>query len=212
LTIAVPKGLFTSALGDVLAKAGIDVPRTAASDRRLVQHSADGLLRFLLMKADDVPTYVEYGAADLGITGREVVLEQGCDPYRLLDLQLEPGRMVVARTARADWPDIPRIATRFPRLARRYWSRSKHSIEIVEIGGSVVTAPQVGLADGILELVPMGANVEDHGLVETDELFVATMILIANRSLFKLRFHDVAPLVERLRRAVQLEKSLAHVH
>src|SRR3954452_6484004 len=117
LTIAIPKGRVMKVLAPMFKAAGLDTSALGDDDRRLVRESADGKLRFLLLKPDDVPTYVEYGAADLGVSGRDVLRERRCDLYQPLDLGIGRCRMVVAAPlGHTALPDVPRVATKYPRI------------------------------------------------------------------------------------------------
>ena len=203
LTIAIPKGRVTKVLSPLFKAAGLDTSALAEDDRRLVRESQDGSLRFLLLKPDDVPTYVEYGAADLGVSGRDVLRERRCDLYQPLDLGIGKCRMVVAAPAGAVLPDVPRIATKFPRIASEHYSARGVQAEIIYVGGSVELAPIVGLSDAIVDLVESGATLRENGLVEVETIFDVSSVLVANRSLFKLRHAEIQPLVEKLRIAVE---------
>lgn len=202
LTIAIPKGRVTKVLAPLLKAAGLDTAALSDDDRRLVRESSDGKLRFLLLKPDDVPTYVEYGAADLGVSGRDVLRERRCDLYQPLDLGIGKCRMAVAGRAGVQLPDVPRIATKFPRIASEHYASLGIQAEIIYVGGSVELAPIVGLADAIVDLVESGATLRENGLVELETIFEVSSVLVANRSLFKLRHAEIQPLVERLRAAV----------
>lgn len=200
LTIAIPKGRVTKVLAPLFKAAGLDTSALGDDDRRLVRESADGSLRFLLLKPDDVPTYVEYGAADLGVSGRDVLRERKCDLYQPLDLGIGKCRMVAP--AGAVLPDVPRIATKFPRCATEHYASQGIQAEIIYVGGSVELAPIVGLSDAIVDLVESGATLRENGLVERETIFDVSSVLVANRSLFKLRHAEIQPLVEKLRAAV----------
>lgn len=202
LTIAIPKGRVMKVLAPMFKAAGLDTSALGDDDRRLVRESADGKLRFLLLKPDDVPTYVEYGAADLGVSGRDVLRERRCDLYQPLDLGIGKCRMVVAAPAGAVLPDVPRIATKFPRIATEHYASRGIQAEIIYVGGSVELAPLVGLSDLIVDLVESGATLSENNLVELETICSISSVLIANRSLFKLRHAEVQPLIERLRAAV----------
>src|SRR4051812_18842374 len=202
LTIAIPKGRMQKSLSALFAKAGIDASVLQIDDRRLVRETSDGRLRFLLLKPDDVPTYVEYGAADLGVSGRDVLRERRCDLYQPLDLGIGKCRMVVAAPTGAVLPDVPRIATKFPRIASEHYASLGIQAEIIYVGGSVELAPIVGLSDAIVDLVESGATLRENGLVEVETIFDVSSVLVANRSLFKLRHAEIQPLVERLRKAI----------
>lgn len=202
LTIAIPKGRVTKVLVPLFRAAGLDTTALADDDRKLVRQSADGSLRFLLLKPDDVPTYVEYGAADLGVSGRDVLRERRCDLYQPLDLGIGRCRMVVAAPAGATLPDVPRVATKFPRIATEYYASLGIQAEIIYVGGSVELAPIVGLSDAIVDLVESGATLRENGLSEVATIFDVSSVLVANRSLFKLRHEEIQPLLEKLRQAV----------
>jgi ATP phosphoribosyltransferase len=202
VTIAVPKGRVTRALVPLFERAGIDPSALLGDDRRLIRESADGGLRFLLLKPDDVPTYVEYGTAELGISGRDVLRERGYDLYQPLDLGVGKCRMVVAAPAAARIPDLPRVATKFPRITSEHFASKGVQAEIIYVQGSVELAPLVGLSDLIVDLVESGATLRENGLVERETICNISSVLVANPSLYKLRHAEIAPLIERLRKAV----------
>jgi ATP phosphoribosyltransferase len=191
------------ALAPVFERAGIDVSALQADDRKLIRQSADGALRFLLLKPDDVPTYVEYGAAELGVCGKDVLLERRYDLYQPLDLGVGNCRMVVALPAGKEPPAVPRVGTKYPGIATEYFAARGVPAEVIFLGGSVELAPLAGLADVIVDLVESGATLAENGLVEHAVVCQISSVLVANRSLYKLRHAEVAPLVERLRRAVE---------
>jgi ATP phosphoribosyltransferase len=202
LTIAVPKGRVIRVLIPLFQRAGIDTSELESDDRRLIREARDGSVRFLLLKPDDVPTYVEYGTADLGVSGRDVLRERAYDLYQPLDLGVGRCRMVVAGPRGAEVPSIPRIATKFPRTASEYFASRGVQAEIIYVQGSVELAPLVGLSDLIVDLVESGATLAENDLVEIETIASVSSVLIANRSLFKLRHQEIQPLVERLRAAV----------
>jgi ATP phosphoribosyltransferase len=202
ITIAIPKGRVIRALMPLFQRAGLDTTTLESDDRRLIRESADGSLRFLLLKPDDVPTYVEYGTADLGISGRDVLLERAYDLYQPLELGVGRCRMVVAGPRGAVVPSVPRIATKFPRIASEHFAKRGVQAEIIYVGGSVELAPLVGLSDLIVDLVESGATLSENNLVEMETICSISSVLIANRSLFKLRHAQVEPLLARLRAAV----------
>lgn len=202
LTIAVPKGRVSKVLAPLLERAGIDAACLLTEDRRLIRESSTPNVRFLLLKPDDVPTYVEYGAAELGISGRDVLLERGYDLYQPIDLGVGRCRMVVAAPAQAPTVEVPRVATKYPRIAAQYFASRGVQAEVIFVQGSVELAPAVGLADLIVDLVETGSTLRENGLVERDLVCEVSSVLVANRSLFKLRHAEIAPFIERLRAAV----------
>jgi ATP phosphoribosyltransferase len=203
LTIALPKGRVLRAVAPLLARAGVDADALLADDRSLVREIPAVGLRFLLLKPDDVPTYVEYGAAELGVCGRDVLMERPCDLYQPLDLGIGRCRMVVAGVAGRPGPTgVPRVATKYPRCATQHFVRRGVQAEVIYVQGSVELAPLVGLADLVVDLVETGATLLQNGLEEREEIARISSILVANRASYKMRQQRVRPLVDALRLAV----------
>jgi ATP phosphoribosyltransferase len=203
LTIAVPRGaLFASTL-DVLDRLGIDTAEVRSNDRKLLFEDA-GLIT---MRPSDVPTYVEAGAADLGITGKDVLMEQSeRDVYELLDLGYGRCRMVLATVAGEDPAaealrrlGVMRIATKYPRVAAKFFEDTGRQAEIVEVKGSVELAPLTGLGEGIVDLTATGTTLEQNGLVVREEIAVSTARLIANPVAHKLKAQAIDDVLERIR-------------
>jgi ATP phosphoribosyltransferase len=206
ITIAIPKGRVTRALAPLFERAGVDPEPILADDRKLVRTSADGKLRFLLLKPDDVPTYVEYGAAELGISGKDTLRERGYDLYQPLDLEVGVCRLVVAGPADRPVPAVPRIATKYPRAATEHFATRGVQAEVIYVQGSVEIAPLVGLADLIVDLVESGVTLRDNGLVEKETIAAVSSVLVANPSLYKLRYAEIEPFVTKLRAAVEANR------
>jgi ATP phosphoribosyltransferase len=206
VTIALPKGRVARALAPLFERAGIDPAPLLQDDRTLIRESADHAVRFLLLKPDDVPTYVEYGTAELGISGRDVLRERRYDLHQPLDLDVGRCRMVVAGRPGTVVPAVPRVATKYPRTAAEHFASHGIQAEIIYVQGSVELAPLVGLADLIVDLVESGATLRDNGLVERETIATVSSVLVANPSLYKLRHAAIAPIVEKLREAVAAAK------
>jgi ATP phosphoribosyltransferase len=202
LTIAVPKGRVQKQLGPLLVRAGFVGATGLEDDRKLIREANDGKARFLLLKPDDVPTYVEYGAAELGIVGRDVLLERRYDLYQPLDLGIGKCRLVVAGLPNAALPALPRVATKYTRAAMEYFASKGIQAEVIFVQGSVELAPLVGLSDLIVDLVETGSTLKENGLVEREVVSEISSVVVANRSLFKLRHAEVSEVLERLRAAV----------
>ncbi len=203
LTIALPKGRILKALAPLLSRAGIDPAPLLVDDRTLIRESANAGVRFLLLKPDDVPTYVEYGAADLGVCGRDVLMERGADLDQPLARGIGRCRLVVAGVAGREPPrDVPRVATKYPRSAAQHFARRGVQAEIVHVQGSVELAPIVGLADLIVDIVETGTTLAQNGLEVREEVAQISSVIVANRAAYKLRQDRVKPLLERLRAAV----------
>jgi ATP phosphoribosyltransferase len=210
LTLALPKGRVLRAVAPLLARAGADAAVLLADDRTLVRESPSAGLRFLLLKPDDVPTYVEYGAADLGVCGRDVLMERSCEVYQPLDLGVGRCRMVVAGVAGRPAPTgVPRVATKYPRCAAEHFARRGVQAEVIFVHGSVELAPITGLSDLIVDLVETGATLEQNGLEEHEEVARISSVLIANRAAFKLRHDRIRALIEALQGAITAAASAA---
>jgi ATP phosphoribosyltransferase len=207
LKIAVPRGaLFTETL-DILDGAGIDTAELRGDSRSLIFEASGVVL--VTMRPSDVPTYVESGAADVGITGKDVLLEQSDRiVYELLDLGFGRCRMVLAaqtgddRLAEAQRRlGLMRIATKYPRIAERYFESTGRQVELVEVKGSVELAPLVGLGDGIVDLVATGRTLEENELEVREEIVECTARFVANRVAHKLRATEIDELTAKLRGA-----------
>jgi ATP phosphoribosyltransferase len=205
LKVAVPLGALFEGTVAVLEHVGIKTSALRAGSRTLV-FPTDGLV-LITMRPSDVPTYVEAGAADLGITGKDVLLEQRDRAvYELLDLRYGSCRMVLAGR-RGDESlgeserrlGAMRIATKYPRTAERYFQETGRQAEVIEVKGSVELAPLVGLADGIVDLVDTGRTLADNDLEVREEIARCTARLVANRVAHKLRAAEVDGLTARLR-------------
>lgn len=206
LTFALPKGRLLDPALSLLAGMGI---RGLDSDsRRLLVTDEKADLRFIFLKPADVPTYVEYGAADLGIVGKDILLEQQPDVYEPVDLGFGFCRLVVAeprelweRDDPAKWSWV-RVATKYPTLTERYFSERGIQVELVRLDGSIELAPLVGLAERIVDLVQSGETLRANGLVEVAEIMTSTARLIVNRASLKTAHGRVNALITALRQEV----------
>ncbi len=202
LRIAVPRGaLFTDTL-DLLARLGIDTREVRENDRKLLFEDSG----IVTMRPSDVPTYVEAGAADLGITGKDVLMEQAeRDVYELMDLGYGRCQMVLAGEEGEDRAaealrrlGVVRVATKYPRIAARHFLETGRQAEIVEVKGSVELAPLTGMVEAIVDLTATGTTLRENGLVIREEIAVCTARLIANPVAHKLRAATIDGLLERL--------------
>ncbi|HEY1958883.1 MAG TPA: ATP phosphoribosyltransferase [Polyangiaceae bacterium] len=197
LVVALSKGRTVHALVPLLARAGIDASALTANDRSLIRDV--GELRFLMLKPDDVPTYVEHGAADLGIVGRDVLRERESDLLVPLDLGIGRCKMVVAAPVGAPPNvDMPRVATKYPRTAAAWFASRRVQAEIITLSGSVELAPLVGLADSIVDLVETGETLRQNGLEIVAEAQSVSTVVAVNRAAYKLRRSEIGALIERL--------------
>lgn len=208
IAVALPKGrLFRDAVKLFQEWGATGVESLKDSRRLRVEDPARGL-RFLALKAVDIPTYVEHGAADMGIVGKDLLVEQGRDVYEPLDLGFGACRLVVAEPASLRVHDDPRawtylrVATKYPRLTERHFSRKGVQVEIVHLSGSIELAPVMGLAERIVDLVATGRTLRENGLVEVEEILKASARLIVNRASLKTRYQTIQAVIEGLRKRV----------
>jgi len=203
LTIAVPRGALFGDTLDALERIGIDTAEVRENDRKLLFEDVG----IVTMRPSDVVTYVEAGAADIGITGKDVIMEQSeRQVFELLDLGFGRCVMVVASIAGPDRAaealrrlGVMRIATKYPRIAASYFERTGRQAEIVEVKGSVELAPLTGLAEAIVDLTATGTTLRENGLVVREEIAVATARVVANRVAHRLKADAIDEVVEQLR-------------
>jgi ATP phosphoribosyltransferase len=204
LTIAVPRGALLRETLDALDSIGVDTATVRANDRKLLFAEAG----IVTMRPSDVPTYVEAGAADIGIVGKDVLMEQSeRSVFELLDLGYGRCRMVLASVEGEPDPAVEalrrlgvvRVATKYPRIAAAFFERTGRQAEIVEVKGSVELAPLTGLVEAIVDLTATGSTLRENRLVEREEIAVATARLIANPVSHKLKAQAIDEVVEKLR-------------
>ena len=211
LTIAVPRGALFKETVDVLSELGMDTDELRSNDRKLLFED----IGVITMRPSDVPTYVESGAADIGITGKDVLLEQSTDGstasgrrgvYELLDLRYGRCMMVLASKAGPDPAaealrrlGVMRVATKYPRIAAHHLEETGRQAEIVEVKGSVELAPLTGLVHGIVDLTATGTTLRENGLVIREEIAASTARLIANPVAHKLKAAAIDELIARIR-------------
>jgi len=205
MTVAVASGRLLEDSMRTLEAAGYLTAETWRTTRRLILPCLDPHVRCLIAKPADLLTYVEHGAADLGIVGKDMLLEQGRDVYELVDLGFGACRGIVAfpEEKAAGWEALSpiRIATKYPRVTERYFWGQGRSVEVVEMNGTVELAPQVGVADGILDLVMTGRTLVENHLLEVTEVFRSSARLVVNRVSLRTRAEAVRTVVERMREA-----------
>lgn len=205
LTIALAKGRTVADVLPLWTEAGLPMPHDLDDSRALVfeldtpQH---GFLRFLLAKPVDVPTYVSFGVADLGVVGKDVLLESDRDVYELLDLGAARCKLCVAGIPSEKNKRPRRVATKYPRLADQYFRSQGVEVEVVNLSGSIELASVIGLTDRIFDLVQTGATLADNGLVVFEEVLDISARLIANRSSYRTQRPLVDDFVRRLAKEV----------
>lgn len=200
LTLAVAKGRILKEALPLLAHAGIVPSEDPDRSRRLIIPTSDPALRIVIVRAADVPTYVEYGGADLGIVGKDTLLEYDGDGfYEPLDLQISPCRLSVAGPAgaAASQPRL-RVATKYPAVTRRHFAARGIQTEIIKLYGSMELAPLVGLADCIVDLVDTGNTLRANGLVELEQICSVSARLIVNKAAHKTKHALTVRLIDKL--------------
>lgn len=199
LVIAVPKGRVLKAIAERFAAAGMPVAPLLSDDRTLVREVHALGVRFLLLKPDDIPTYVEYGAADLGIVGRDILMERDYDLYCPLDLGIGRCRMMVAgKPGPLPVDRTLRVATKFSQTASRYYLGKGEQVDVVYLQSSVEIAPLLGLADVIVDLVESGETLRQNGLSELEFICDISSVVVVNRVALKLKRERIAPLLDAL--------------
>jgi len=204
LTIALSKGRIFEQTLPLLAQAGIVPEDDPETSRKLILATSNPQVRLVIIRASDVPTYVQYGAADLGVAGKDVLLEHGGDGlYEPLDLGIARCRMMVAGPA----DDRPvrgrlRIATKYVRCAERYYAAQGQQVELITLYGSKELAPLVGLADRIVDLVESGGTLKANGLVPLEHIADISSRLVVNKAAWKMKHGAVTALLGVLREAV----------
>lgn len=201
LTIAMPKGRIFEEAYELLVNAGYDLPKEIDDSRKLIVEAPNEKIRFILAKPMDVPVYVEHGVADVGIAGKDVMLELDRSVHELLDLGISRCYIATAGLPNTEMnPVTPRIATKYPRIASRFYRGKGEQVEIIELNGSIELAPMIGLADRIVDIVSTGKTLKENGLVEYDKIIDITSRLIANPVSYRLKQERIQDLVEKLRK------------
>lgn len=202
LTIALAKGRLADKAMEYMQKTGIACGEWDRDSRKLILYDDSGAVRFLLVKPSDVPTYVEHGVADMGVVGKDTLLEEECDVFEMLDLGFGACRMAVAGypQKRAAWQSrtVTRVASKYPRLARGYCRGLGMNVETIRLNGSVELGPIVGLSDVIVDIVESGRTLKDNGLEVLDEICDISARLIVNRASLKTKSDVIEPLIEAL--------------
>ncbi len=209
LTFALTKGRLASETLRLLERAGIRCGAVESGTRKLVFEDAGQKVRFFLAKAGDVPTYVEYGAADLGVVGKDVLMEEHKDLYEVLDLGFGKCRMAVAGFPEGEallksGTDF-KVATKYPEIARQYFLKRHQMPEILKLGGSIELAPIVGLADLIVDIVETGNTLRENGLIVLDEVCPVSARLVVNKASMRIHHERITQLAKDIAEAVSGE-------
>ena len=211
LTIALTKGSLLAPSLDLLRRANIRFPELEKGSRKLIFESEDGKYRAILTRATDNPTYVEYGAADLGISGKDVIIEEGKQVFELVDLGIGKCKMVLAfpeeRIRQIDEEGFSSlvIATKYPRIAREFFRKKNVQVDIIKLYGSVELAPLVGLSDGIVDIVSTGRTLRENGLKVYEDILDISARLIGNVVSRRTKYKVLRDFEERIREVVNGE-------
>jgi ATP phosphoribosyltransferase len=203
LTVAMPKGRIFHEAVDLLRQANYSLPPEFEESRKLIIEIEEAGMRFILAKPMDVPTYVEHGVADVGIAGKDVMLEEERDVYEVLDLKISRCHLAVAGLADYTPQDVaPKVATKYPNVASTYFREQGEQVEIIKLNGSIELAPLIGLADRIVDIVSTGRTLIENGLVEQERMMEITSRLIVNPVSYRMKAMVIDDMVERLERVI----------
>jgi ATP phosphoribosyltransferase len=209
ITFALPKGRILKEAVALFKEADIDMSMVLEDNRMLTCENKKEGLKFMILRAQDVPTYVEYGAADMGIVGKDVLMEQARDLYEPLDLGLGYCRMVVAEPKEliekddpATWTHI-RVGTKYPNITLKHFLNKGIQVDIIKLYGSIELAPILGLSERVVDLVETGETLKQNGLIEVEDIMEITSRLICNRASLKTKPKRVKEIINQLGKAVE---------
>lgn len=202
ITFALAKGRLAEQAMAILKGLGITCKEMESSSRKLLFTSDDGNYRFFLAKASDVPTYVDHGVADVGIVGKDTILEENRVVYEVLDLDFGKCKMAVAgepsQKELLESGRLIRVATKYPLIAKQYFEQSKRNVEIIKLHGSVELGPIVGLSDVIVDIVESGKTLKENGLVVLEEIIPLSARCIVNSASFKVKYTEINTLIKQI--------------
>jgi len=213
INIALSKGRLADYAVSLFSNAGIDCSEIDEKSRKLIFTDEVNKIKFFLVKPSDVPTYVEYGAADIGVVGRDTLLEEARNLYEVLNLNFGACRMVVAGPkeleGKLDTITNKRVATKYPHVAREYFEHTKReSIEIIKLNGSVELAPLVGLSEVIVDIVESGRTLKDNGLVVLETIADISARMVVNRVSMKMENKRIGALIEGVRKQIEKDSDV----
>jgi ATP phosphoribosyltransferase len=209
LNVALPKGRLGEKVYEMFEAAGYDCPSIREVNRKLIFTNADRGISFFWVKPSDVAIYVERGAADIGVAGKDILLEYRPDVYELLDLNMGKCRMAVAgpRAFRDDPAKTLRVATKFERIARTYYTDLGRDIDIIDLNGSIELAPILGLSDVIVDIVETGSTLRENDLVVLENILPISARLISNKASFKFKNQSIRTIAAELNKQVELRRT-----
>ena len=208
LNIALPKGRLGEKVYAMFEKAGFECPSIKENNRKLIFENEAAGVRYFWVKPSDVAIYVERGAADIGVAGKDILLEYMPDVYELLDLDTGKCRMAVA--AKADFRDDPertlKVATKFSNIARNFYAAQGRDIDIIHLNGSIEIAPILGLSDVIVDIVETGTTLKENNLVVIDTIVPISARLIANKASYQFRTEQIGRIMREMSAQMEAEK------
>ena len=208
LNIALPKGRLGEKVYAMFEKAGFECPSIRENNRKLIFENQEVGVRYFWVKPSDVAIYVERGAADIGVAGKDILLEYSPDVYELLDLDTGKCRMAVA--AKADFRDDPestlKVATKFSNIARSYYASLGRDIDIIHLNGSIEIAPILGLSDVIVDIVETGTTLKENNLVVMETIVPISARLIANKASYQFRTEQIQRIMKEMAAQMEAEK------
>ena len=204
LTLALAKGRLSDQALDLLDQAGLDTRVAREGGRKLILRDEEAGVTFIMAKPADVPTYVEYGAADLGFVGKDTILEENRQLYEVLDLKFGACKLAICgpEKLRGKLDHMPgkRVATKYPNITRRYYAdKKRESVEVIKLNGSIEIAPLIGLSDVILDIVESGRTLKENNLVVLEDVAQISARLVVNRVSMKIKADRIQSLIKRLR-------------
>ena len=208
INIALPKGRLGEKAYGIFEKAGYECPSIREENRKLIFENEDKGVRYFWVKPSDVVIYVERGAADIGIAGKDIILEYSPDIYELADLGMGKCRMAVA--AKTDFYDDPgrtlRVATKFPNIAKRYYKSQSREIDIIKLNGSIELAPILGMSDVIVDIVETGKTLYENDLEPRETIVPISARLVANKASYKFKNKEISELCDKVNELIAKEK------
>ncbi|WP_408011758.1 ATP phosphoribosyltransferase [Pseudalkalibacillus sp. A8] len=199
-----PKGRIFEEAVQLLRGADYTLPPEFEDSRKLILEIKEANLRFILAKPMDVPTYVEHGVADVGIAGKDVMLEEKRDVYEVMDLGISRCHLAVAGIPGTELDTVaPKIATKYPKVASNYFRSQGKQVEIIKLNGSIELAPLIGLADRIVDIVSTGRTLKENGLVETEKIIDITSRFIVNPVSYRIKADAIDEMVHRLEKVIE---------
>lgn len=205
ITVAMPKGRIFNEAVDLLRRANYPIPPEFDESRKLIIEAPEAGMRFILAKPMDVPTYVEHGVADVGVAGKDVMIEEKRDVYEVLDLKISACYMAVAALPSYDPKSevAPKIASKYPNLTSEYFREQGEQVEIIKLNGSIELAPIIGLADRIVDIVSTGQTLKANGLVEIEKMMSITSRFIVNPVSYRTKSARIDDMVDRLAEVIE---------